>query len=411
MTWERVRLDWVAREVRTTIDASALGPQVFHYSIPVLEETGDGLVEDSEAIGSGKLFLSGGEVLISKLNPRKARVAITEPHDVPTVCSTEFVAFEPAAIGRRFLYYLLSSEAVRSRLDGWVQSVTRSHQRVRPEDIAKMWIDYPPLPEQRAIADYLDAETARIDALIARKRRMLELLEERERCLFDSTLAATPDSAPRADSPWLVAFPASWPVMRLSLVARLLNGTTPSRDDPGYWDGDVPWLASTVAGNDIVTEPTAFVTQRALAECALAMAPAGSVLVALYGQGKTRGSCSLLAIDSTFNQALVAIVPLRGRLIASFLHLALRAAYDVLRNLAQGGQQANLNTEQLSAFRIPVPSIPEQEAIATAVRDRGRALVRASRKLQRSIDLLTEKRQALITAAVTGELAVPGAVA
>lgn len=188
--WRRVRLDWVSNERRQSVDAVSLGAdEVFHYSIPALDELGDGRLEAAADIGSNKLSLRGGEVLVSKLNPRISRVLIAEAHDAPTMSSTEFIALQPTDdLDRRFACYWLESDRTRQYLDGATMSVTRSQQRVRPELLTKSWIDLPPLATQRAIADFLDAETARIDALIAKKRRLATLSAERERTLIERTL-------------------------------------------------------------------------------------------------------------------------------------------------------------------------------------------------------------------------------
>jgi type I restriction enzyme, S subunit len=129
--------------------------------------------------------LKGGEVLISKLNPRKPRIVIAETKPQPVVASTEFIALVPREADRRFLIYWLKSEKVRQDLDGAVQSVTRSHQRVRPEQLTKMWMELPDRRMQQVIADFLDVETTRIDALIAKKRRLTTLLRQRFTSLAD----------------------------------------------------------------------------------------------------------------------------------------------------------------------------------------------------------------------------------
>src|SRR5208283_2150051 len=100
----------------------------------------------------------------SKLNPRKGCVLLSKPHPLPILCSTEFVplvakpGFDP-----RFAFYLYSSTPVRELISAMAQSVTRSHQRANPEDISKIWLPVPPLPDQRIIADHLDRETVRLD--------------------------------------------------------------------------------------------------------------------------------------------------------------------------------------------------------------------------------------------------------
>ena len=90
--WNLCRTDAVLGSCRSTINADALAQRpVFHYSIPVVQETGDGQLEDGSDIDSGKLVVTEPQVLVSKLNPRKGTVCIARPHDVLTVCSSEFL--------------------------------------------------------------------------------------------------------------------------------------------------------------------------------------------------------------------------------------------------------------------------------------------------------------------------------
>jgi len=190
VTWRHYRLDWLTSEERGAINPTEiLADTVFHYSIPALDEIGDGRLEHPDEIGSGKLLLSGGEVLISKLNPRLPRVLLAEAHDVPTLASTEFIALRPGPnVDERFLRYWLGSEPMRQMLNGATMSVTHSQQRVRPEIVTKSWIEIPSIDDQRAIADYLDRETARIDALVERIDRQVALLRERRQALITAAV-------------------------------------------------------------------------------------------------------------------------------------------------------------------------------------------------------------------------------
>jgi type I restriction enzyme S subunit len=171
----------VAAEVRKIVDPVDLGSEVMHYSIPALDESGTALRDESVSIRSAKLLLSGDEVLISKLNPRKSRVVLVDKFNLPTVSSTELVGLRPYGIDRRFLYYFLQGEATRQQLDSMVQSVTRSHQRVGPDDILRLAISLPDIEMQQRIADFLDVETTRIDSLTDLVKSAVGLLDTRLR--------------------------------------------------------------------------------------------------------------------------------------------------------------------------------------------------------------------------------------
>ena len=181
MTWTTRRLDRIASEVRATVDPRVLGDiLVDHYSIPSLDATGKPEVVNASSILSNKQLLKGGEVIVSRLNPRKARVLeVSLIRERPALASGEFVVIKPHGVSAQFLRYSLLAESVRQYLDSRVKSVTRSHQRVRPSTLMKMSLPVPSPGLQSAIVHHLDAESARIDRLIDTKRRMVELLELR----------------------------------------------------------------------------------------------------------------------------------------------------------------------------------------------------------------------------------------
>ena len=168
--------------------------KVFHYSIPSIQETGDGTVEPPSQIGSTKSLITGSLLLVSRLNPRKGVVVLATEKSIPTLCSTEFVPLRMNEChDERWAFYEFLSEPIRQRLSGMVQSATRSHQRVDVGHILKVDHPIPPRPEQRAIARFLDHQTARIDALVAKTRAAIERLREYRRSVVSAAVTGQID--------------------------------------------------------------------------------------------------------------------------------------------------------------------------------------------------------------------------
>ena len=233
--WEVKRADSLFRYEKIQVEPSRIaGPSVFHYSIPSIQQTGDGAFESPSEIDSAKLRIVGQRLLISKLNPRKGVVAIAKEKEHPTICSTEFVPFEVVSCDMKWAYFLLVSESTRQRLSAVVRSATRSHQRAEVDDVLKMWHIVPPPSEQISIAAFLGRETAKIDALVAKKERLIELLHEKRAALIVQavTKGLDPD-VPMKDSrvAWLGEVPAHWEIKRTKYIARLESGHTPSRQN------------------------------------------------------------------------------------------------------------------------------------------------------------------------------------
>ena len=163
-------------------------------------------------------------------------------------------------------------------------------------EIADIALGLPPLPEQASITAYLDAATGRMDRLMTRKRELIERLREKRTALISRTVThGLPPAAARAaglpESPtlkpsgleWLGDIPEHWEVKPVKFVARIGNGSTPSRDNPEYWDGEYPWLNSSAVNQETITRAEEFVTPLALRECHLPKITPPAVLVGITG--------------------------------------------------------------------------------------------------------------------------------
>ena len=164
------------------------------------------------------------------------------------------------------------------------------------------------------------------------------------------------------------AFEVPSQVMRaLGDIAEVRNGSTPSRARADYWNGgDVAWLASGKVNDYRVTSASETVTRRAVSDCHLRILPAGSIIVGMIGQGRTRGMAARMEISAAINQNLAGIVP-TSRLYGPYLHHYLVYRYDELRGGGRGSNQDALNTQIVSAFRVPVPKLDEQVRAAAAL--------------------------------------------
>jgi type I restriction enzyme S subunit len=399
VSWRRCRLDWLTSEERGAVNPTEISADtVFHYSIPALDEIGDGRLEQPDEIGSGKLLLSGGEILISKLNPRLPRVLLAEAHDVPTLASTEFIALRPGPnVDERFLRYWLGSEPLRQMLNGATMSVTRSQQRVRPEIVTKSWLRVPSIDDQRAIADYLDRETARIDALIEKKQRVLVLLDERWTA-FRRDLTG-------------VAAPSRWDSVQLRRVARLQAGAA----FPHEYQGDSTGTIAYVKVSDLVSIDGHFrlrgtvnrVTPDVAALLRSPVLPIGTIVLPKIGAALLTNRRAILSEPSCLDQNVMGVTVHEGE--PAFVFHAL-ASID-LGELSTPGPVPLLNEDAALSVRIPWPPVSRQRELVKDLNERRAAILAPSAVIQQQILLLAEHRQALITAAVTGELEVPGVAA
>lgn len=268
----------------------------------------------------------------------------------------------------------------------------------------------PDRDEQGAIADFLDRETAKIDVLIKKQNELIALLQERRRVLAYRNVLGQPATRIAAVS-WFGVPPTHWSIDKLGRHASISNGSTPSREHTAYWaDGHFPWLNSSNANQDIVTEGKEFVTTDALRECHLPILHPGAVLVGITGQGRTRGMATLLGIKATINQHLAAVVPDRHYWDSRYLMMLIETAYDELRRLSDegGSTKGALTCADLNSFRVPRPPLPEQRTIVAHLGAETAKIDELIAKAEEHVDLAKERRAALITAAVTGQIDVTG---
>jgi type I restriction enzyme S subunit len=153
-------------------------------------------------------------------------------------------------------------------------------------------------------------------------------------------------------------------------IAQTSSGSTPARGQQSYWEpAKIPWIKTAEVAFAPITSTEESVSEKALQECSLTLLPPKTVLVAMYGQGKTRGQSAILEVSATINQACFAILP-NESWEPDFLYLWLRRSYTNLRTLSEnrGGNQANLNSALLKAFEVPVPEKYVQKKIVEKIK-------------------------------------------
>ena len=197
--------------------------------------------------------------------------------------------------------------------------------------------------------------------------------------------------------------PEAWEVMSLGDIASVTAGGTPSRTNAAYWNGDIPWVTTSEVDFCTVDHAEQFITRDGLKNSAAKLLPCGTLLMALYGQGKTRGKIAILGIEAATNQACAAI-SLRSEASREFVFYSLVSQYDRIRSLSNTGNQENLNGSLIRSISVLLPSPPEQRAIAAALSDVDALLGGLDRLIAKKRDL----KQAAMQQLLTGQTRLPG---
>jgi len=416
--WPETRMRFLLQRRPTAKQSYALQTAEEVNFVP-MEAVGENGSLDLSRIRSKKdieqsytLFFEG-DVVVAKITPcfenGKGALA-TRLNAGLAYGTTELHVLSPLPqLDGRFLFYLTINHTFRIQGEAAMKGAA-GQKRVPDEFIQDFRFHVPPLDTQRRIADYLDTETAQIDALIAEKERMLALLTEKRAALVSRAVTRGLDpTVPLKPSglEWLGDIPEHWEVVRFKHFSRIGNGSTPNRDNPQYWEGgDYPWLNSSVVNSRKIEEISRYVTEVALTECHLPKIDPPSLLVAITGQGKTRGKSTVLEFEATINQHLAYIKPSKECADCLYLSYLLDAAYEFMRSDSDGAGSTRgaITCEQLGNFYISLPPLTEQLTILNFIDKEVSEFEQIEQDLRCSVSLLKERRSALITAAVTGQL-------
>jgi type I restriction enzyme S subunit len=308
----------------------------------------------------------------------------------------------------RFFRYFMQF-AVHSGL--FALSTASTIQHLPAEKLRVVRYPSPPRSQQRAIADYLDRETARLDALVAAKERVLGLLAEKRRALI--TRAVTRGLDPRAPLrdpgiPWLGEIPAHWKLVALRFLVDIFGGATPSTGKPELWDGDTPWVSPKDMKREEIADAEDHVSLEALEGSALRLIDPVAVLIVVRGMILAHSfPAATTTRQVTINQDMKALccrTSLDPHFLRDFFWGLESHLLSFVDSAAHGTRK--LETEALGRFEVCVPPIAEQLAIVQYISDSTARLDQLRAATERTTILLKERRATLIAAAVTGQIDV-----
>lgn len=271
-----------------------------------------------------------------------------------------------------------------------------------------MTLPVPPLPQQRAIAAYLDRETARLDALVAAKERVLGLLAEKRRALITRAVTRGLDPrAPRRDSgiPWLGEIPAHWEIKRLKHVGQAIIGLTfDPADTVTDGRGILVLRASNVRDQQIVLDDNLFVLMD-IPE--ILRTREGDILICSRSGSRTLIGKNALIDEASSGLTFGAFMTVfRSPHNAYLFYVFNSPLFDYQAGAFSTSTINQLTVETLNGMEVPMPPQAEQAAIVAFLRDRTFQLDQLRDSTTLTIALLNERRAALITAAVTGQIDV-----
>lgn len=331
--------------------SSGVGPKWADYR--VLGATRAGLALAKEPVGKSPeryKLVEPGTIFYNPMRIMIGSIAMVDDGEEPGITSPDYVVFRtrPGVLHYRWFYYWLRSkygeDLIRSLARGAVRERLLFKRLVRGAVAAPDWTC------QESAASHLSQISAAYYAAEQAEAAALRLTRE-----YINEAFANP--SPR------------WPFKRIADIAETCSGSTPSRSRSDFYGGSVPWVKTAELRDGPIEAAEECITDTALQECSLRLLPVGTLLVAMYGQGQTRGRTGLLRVPATTNQACFAILPNPSEFVPEFLQLWFRANYLRLRKETEGrgGNQPNLNGIFLRQQMAPIPSLDEQCQIVKAV--------------------------------------------
>lgn len=225
----------------------------------------------------------------------------------------------------------------------------------------------PPLSEQQAIADYLDETCSKIDEIIAEAKASIDEYKElKQAVIFEAVTKGLDKNVEMKDSgvEWMGVIPKHWSTPKLKYFTNISSGGTPDRNHYEYWNGNVNWIKTGELQNNELYDSEEKISELGVANSSAKLFKENTILIAMYGQGKTRGMTALLKVPCTTNQACAGIVmKSNSPYEIYYLWLTLQASYRALREKAVGTGQPNLSIGLLKDFYIPLPTLQEQKEV------------------------------------------------
>jgi type I restriction enzyme S subunit len=218
----------------------------------------------------------------------------------------------------------------------------------------------PSLAEQQKIAACLSS----LDELIAAQAQKAEALKTHKKGLMQQLFPREGELQPRLRFPEFLDA-VEWVSDSLGNIFETTSGGTPSRTESSYWNGNIHWITTSLVDFRVITCAEEFITAQALKNSSAKLFPRGTVLMAMYGQGKTRGQVALLGIEAATNQACAAILPRKG-IDPYFVFANLAGRYEQIREMSNSGGQENLSQGLIREIRFSFPSDDAEQRKVTS---------------------------------------------
>ncbi|MET3556794.1 restriction endonuclease subunit S [Burkholderia sp. 567] len=341
-------------------------------------EPGDLRIRSWGNVADGVTFTSvfqPGQVLFGKRRAYQRKVAVA---DFSGVCSGDIYVLETKdarVLLPELLPFICQTDAFFDHAVG--TSAGSLSPRTNWTSLADFELMLPPMDEQKRIVELAGSIATLEEELRVAENEANRLQKAAMQDLLDGDLNG-------------------WPSKPIGEVFKVTTGGTPSRINATFWNGDIPWVKTGEVNYYVVESTEERITAEGLKGSAAKLCPPNSVLVALYGQGPTRGRVGMLGIEAAVNQACAAIYP-NADFDPWFVYYYLSGKYLSLRAMAQGAAQPNLNLAIIKGFVIPTPTLEEQKAAVSSIDAVAKAKAEIQQRRKQTAEMKRKLREEAIS--------------
>ncbi|MDV6326863.1 restriction endonuclease subunit S [Idiomarina sp. Sol25] len=413
--WKLISLGWVLESPVT--DGPHSTPQFLEEGVPFLSVDG---IQEGSLVFENCRYISREDhtEFKKKAAPKAGDILLGKAASVGKVAlvtdsAPEFSIWSPLALIRaiqnkciaKFLLYCFNSVELQNQIKLLSNSNTQANLGMK--DIPKLKLPIPPFDEQQKIAQFLNYETAKIDALIDEQKRLIELLKEKRQAVISHAVTkGLNPNAPMKDSgfEWLGEVPEHWRVKSYKYACRIYRGkfTHRPRNDPKMYDGQHPFIQT---GDVARAQKTIETYSQTLNDRGAAVSqkfPAGTLVMAIAAN---IGDTAILGFEAYAPDSVVGFKPTNDTNL-EFLRYSLISALPALEQASTQNTQANLNIDRIGSLVATFPSLDEQERIVKHIEEQLSGASELIKEALKTEKLLKERRSALISAAVTGKIDV-----
>ena len=348
-----------------------------------------------------------GDILLSKVGTTGVPAIVNTTEQFSLFVSVALLKFDRECIDLKFLYYMLMSPLVQTQATENTRGVGNKNWVL--DAIANTMVVLPPLAEQKRIVikveellPYVDRYAAAYEKLeqfnakfpedmkksilqYAIQGKLVEqrpeegtgeelyrqIQAEKQQLIKEGKIKKEKPLDEIAEDEIPFDIPESWKWVRVGNVFNVGTGMTPLKTEVKFYqNGTIPWVTSSLTSQRYIADAETKITEYALENTSLAIYPAHTLIVAMYGQGKTRGQVSELLIDATVNQACAALGNIVvDKCLVSYTYYFFLFNYEMLRKKAEGTSQPNLNVGKIKETLIPLPPLAEQKRIVAKLEE------------------------------------------